>query len=191
MRNPFTAASVSIAAVVTAIFAVRPASAADVDIYGRTVPDSQGSPTIVVFANHATEKAVQNTLPDLSARLCSESPLVIVHIDLRGLPHLFQGFAENDIRSQFKKGVSQFKAGCRQRGLVPSAAPESRLFFVEDVDGAPHAALGLPKDFRQALAIAYDSDGRDVVRGAFPQNAPAIEDALRGDSNGKEQPGGG
>src|SRR4051812_45690044 len=161
-----------LAAVLTA--ALSPSSS---DIFGRPVPDASRRPTIVLYANRPTEDAVLKPLADLSARFSELDPLVIVRIDLRGLPSLFRGFADRNMRSAFVAGLERYREECRQLGREPNPAPERSLYFVPDPDGHSSQAAGLPKGFHEALAIVLDKNGHEVLRAPFPRDEQRIEQA--------------
>jgi hypothetical protein len=175
---------VTIAAALVALL-VAGVAQAETDIFGRSVPDTRGRITIIVYANHDTGESVQNPLADLSAQLWNYQPLVIVRVDLRDLPEFFRGFAASEMKKRFQAGLARYETDCQQMGVVPAAGPADRLYFVSEPDGHSHELEGLPKGFKQALAVAYAPDGTEIARAPFPEGASAIEDAVR---NSQEVP---
>ena len=156
------------------------ASASQADIFGRPVPHADGRPTVVVFTNRSTQESVQNPLPDLLAQQTRSLPLVIVHVDLRGVPGFVHGFAYDRLRKRWGRGLDRYRQQVRASGREPAKDPENSLYFVADADGAPEKAVGLPKDFMTPLVIASDAQGRELVRVPFPQGAASLDAALTG-----------
>jgi hypothetical protein len=177
MRRVAQLASVVVLAALSSGGAVAPGER---DVYGRPVPQEPGRPAIVLYANRSSETAVGESLASLSARLADVAPLVLVRVDLRGLPWFFRGFADHDMRDRFKGGLRRFYEYCAKMGITPPPHADSRLFFIADPAGNAHAAVGLPKGFHQAIAIAYGPDGRELARVPFPQEASVLEARIRG-----------
>jgi hypothetical protein len=161
------------------------------ELFGRPLPALLGRPAVVVYANQATQKEkLTEHLTDLSFRLRDVRPVVLVRVDLRGLPKLFTGFALSTMRSQYFKGIRRYAALCRASHLAaPSLAEAEASFFMSyDPAGAPHRALGLPSGFRSALAIAYDAQGREIARVRFPEEADVLERAVRASAGTTKSP---
>ncbi len=151
------------------------------ELFGRSLPTLTGRPAIVLYANQATQKMISAPMTELSFRLRDLHPVTLVRVDLSGLPKLFTGFALSTMRSEYAKGERRYNELCRQAGIAtPSQAEAEASFFMSyDPVGSPHRALGLSHNFRQAIAIAYDAEGRQIAQVRFPEEADRLEAAIR------------
>jgi hypothetical protein len=168
-----------VAVVVLLLAAAAQAKGGEVDILGRQVPVPGGRPSIIVYANRATGDPIQLALADVSARLADVKPLVVVRVDLRDLPGIFKGYASSRIRTRYEDGLKLYGTECRRLGCGPDPHPQDSLFFVSDPDGQSHQSVGLPSGFHEALAVAYDASGREILRVPFPSGASQLESAVR------------
>lgn len=162
------------------LLAAGPVAPGEQDIFKRPIPTEQARPTVVVYANHQTQDAVTDPLADFAVQVNDIHPLILVRIDLRGLPGFLQGFAFENMRSRFVNGLKRYWTETQKHGGVPHPQPENSLFFIEDREGLAHQAAGLGEGFQEALAIIYDAHGQEIARGAFPREAGRLEEALRG-----------
>lgn len=155
------------------------ATSGDRDILGRPVPMSAGRPTIVVYANRATGDPIQKALADVSVRLAEIRPVVVVRVDLRDLPGLFKGFAASRIKTRYTDGIKLYESECQRLGVAANPHPQDSLFFVSDENGQPHQTVGLAPGFHEAVAVAYDAEGQELIRVPFPKGADLIERSVR------------
>ncbi|MCY1078485.1 hypothetical protein [Archangium lansingense] len=161
------------------LFGALPAHASELeDVFGREVPLGQGRPAVVLYANRDTRDVLREHAMRFAYDLRRQHPIVVVRVDLRGIPGFFKGAASREIRKIHNDSLDKVRALFLSQGQQPPADLEESLFMVADTNGAPHSALGLEKGFRQVLVQALSPRGRELVRGPFPQAASAINRAL-------------
>jgi len=160
-----------------------PAQAAELkDVFDREVPLGEGRPAVVLYANRDTREVLREHAYQFAYALRQERPIVVIHVDLRDVPGLFRGAARKEIRKSHTESLELMRKLFRQQGEQPPADLEDSLFMVADKDGAPHRALGLKKNFREALAQAVSPSGRELARAPFPNSANVISRAIEGAS---------
>jgi hypothetical protein len=156
-----------------------PARAAErEDVFGREIPLGQGRPAVVLYANRDTRDVLRENALRFAYELRHEHPIVVVHVDLRGIPSFFMGAASREIRKIHHDSLERIRQLFRDQGQLPPADLEDSLYMVADSNGEPHRALGLEKGFRQVLVQAVSASGHELARGPFPQAAKAIGEAL-------------
>lgn len=167
-------------AIALALALASPATAgAVIDILDRPVPFADGRPQLVLYANRESRDSVNEPMGSFTFALRDLNPVVIVRVDLRGIPSIFEGFARSAMRGSFEAGLDRFRRQCVEHGLAVPSNLGDGLYFVADSYGEAHGAAGLEAGFPEALAIAYDGEGRELARGFFPRSAAALEQALR------------
>ncbi|WP_257450352.1 hypothetical protein [Archangium lipolyticum] len=153
-------------------------ASAAADVFGREIPLGQGRPAVVLYANRDTRDVLRENALRFAYELRRENPIVVVHVDLRGIPGFFMGAASREIRKIHHDSLERIRQLFRDQGQQPPADLEDSLYMVADSNGAPHRALGLEKGFRQVLVQAVSPSGRELARGPFPQAAKAIGQAI-------------
>jgi hypothetical protein len=148
------------------------------DVFGRPVPLGQGRPAVVLYANRDTRGVLYEHAVRFAYELRHERPIMVVHVDLRGIPGFFLGAASRELRRIHRESVTRARELFRAQGQQPPADLEDSLFLVADSNGEPHRALGLEKDFHQVLVLAMSPSGRELARGPFPQASGTIGEAL-------------
>lgn len=165
------------------LFGALPARASVLeDVFGREVPLGQGRPTVVLYANRDSRDVLREHALRFAYELRHQRPIVVVRVDLRGVPGLFKGAANREIRKIHNDSLGKVRELFHARGQQPPADLEESLFMVADSSGAPHSALGLEKGFRQVFVQAVSPRGHELARGRFPEAAGAISRALTGPS---------
>lgn len=161
------------------LLGARPALAAGLeDVFGRPVPLGQGRPAVVLYANRDTRHVLHEHAVRFAFELRDERPIMVVHVDLRGVPGFFMGAASRELRRIHKQSLEQARELFRAQGQQPPADLEDSLYLVADSNGEPHRALGLEKDFHQVLVQAMSPSGRELARGPFPQASSTIGQVL-------------
>jgi hypothetical protein len=161
------------------LFGALPAHASELeDVFGREVPLGQGRPTVVLYANRDTREVLREHALRFAYDLRRQRPIVVVRVDLRGIPGFFKGAANREIRKIHNDSLHKVRELFLSQGQQPPADLEQSLFMVADSNGAPHSALGLEKGFRQVLVQALGPRGRELARGPFPEASGAIHRAL-------------
>lgn len=156
---------------------------ADVDVFGRPLSlIESGRPQIVLYTSRATKQSASGAMTDFAYSVRALNPVVVVRVDLRGIPGVFQGIANRSMRTSFDEGLARYR-----RNYVGSTETlpehcERGLWFVGDKDGSSHTEIGLKNGFTEALAVVYGQDGRELARGGFPREVARLEDALRATS---------
>ena len=149
------------------------------DVLGRPVPIGDGRPTLVFYTNRDTQAALHDTAFPFTFQLRREKPLVVVRFDLSDVPSLLRGAAKGEIRKAERDSVAAMARLFRQHGLTPPPRLADSLYMVADSDGQPRRAVGLQKHFRQPFAQALDTDGHELAKGPFPQDASRLAHAIR------------
>ena len=161
------------------LFSALPAHASGLeDVFGREVPLGQGRPAVVLYANRDTRDVLRQHALRFAYELRRQHPIVVVRVDLRGIPGFFKGAASREIRKIHNASLDKVRELYLSQGQQPPADLEQSLFMVADSNGAPHSALGMEKGFHQVLVQAVGPRGRELARGPFPQSAGAISRAL-------------
>lgn len=155
------------------------ASAVEVDAFDRRVPTDTGRPKVVLLTNDGSAPTVAEPMPRLMFALRELNPIVVVDVDLRGVPRLVRPIARAKIRSKHKAGLEAFRRECAAHGAPEPPDIEGSLFFVPDWKGTAHQAAGLGKGFETSVVVMYDARGREITRGAFPADAERLEQAMR------------
>ncbi len=149
------------------------------DIFDRPItPLVAGRPRLVLFANRDTRDGTSDPANQLSVRLHQVPYVTVVRVDLRGIPSLFEGVARTKIQRAHDESIQRSRTLYESQGITPPIDLPSRLLFIGDSNGDSHRAQGLKKGFSPALAIVEDAEGREVVRGLFPDELDKIEAAL-------------
>ncbi|PTL80875.1 hypothetical protein [Vitiosangium sp. GDMCC 1.1324] len=148
------------------------------DVFGREVPLGQGRPALVLYGNRDTRGVLREHAMQFAYELRREHPIVVVHVDLRGIPGFFMGAATRELRRIHAESLDKVRELFRSQGQDPPADLEDSLYMVADSNGAPHRALGLDKGFQQVLVQAMSATGRELARGPFPQATDTIRRAL-------------
>jgi len=149
------------------------------DIFGRSVPEGRGQVVLVLYANRQTQDACDDPMNDLTFNLRDIDILVLIRIDLRGIPSIFEGIAKRIMRSAYVDGLEKYRKKFRDAKLEPPKDDDKGLFFIADSYGKPHQAAGLASGFKEAMMVAYDPAGREIARMKFPQQLSEIEAAIR------------
>ncbi|WNG57655.1 hypothetical protein F0U59_25010 [Archangium gephyra] len=161
------------------LFSALPAHASGLeDVFGREVPLGQGRPAVVLYANRDTRDVLREHALRFAYDLRRQHPIVVVRVDLRGIPGFFKGAASREIRKIHNDSLTRVRELFLAQGQQPPADLEQSLYMVADTTGAPHSALGLEKGFRQVLVQALGPRGRELARGPFPEAAGAISRAI-------------
>jgi hypothetical protein len=161
------------------LFGALPAHASELeDVFGRDVPLGQGRPAVVLYANRDTRDVLREHALRFAYDLRRQHPIMVVRVDLRGIPGFFKGAASREIRKIHHDTLEKVRAMFLSQGQQPPTDLEHSLYMVADTTGAPHSALGLEKGFRQVLVQALGPRGRELARGPFPEAAGAISRAL-------------
>jgi hypothetical protein len=155
--------------------------AAELDIFDHPVAAQLGGdrPVLVLYANRETREATGKPAAEMALRLHDLPYVTLVRVDLRGIPSLFEGFALRNMRSAYQENIERSRRLYREAGYPPPAALGHNLVFVGDSKGTAHAAVGLGKDFPEALAIVLDPKGKEILRAAFPRDLRRVEQTLR------------
>lgn len=155
------------------------AGAAETDIFDRPVPEAHGHPVLVLYTNRTTKEAASAPMTELSVQLRAYEPIVLVRVDLRGVPSLFEGFARRAMKKSYEEGLSRYRQRCKELGIAPPKNDDQGLYFIADSHGKAHQAVGLASGFDEALAVVLDPSGKEILRVPFPRGAADIEPALR------------
>lgn len=149
------------------------------DVFGRPVPMGEGRPTLVFFSNEGTREVMQKHVYDLSWQLADEEPVVVVHVDLRGVPGMFKGVARREVRKAHRESVEIMERHLRKHGIEfePGQVHDS-LYMVPDFAGAAHASHGLRKGFRTVFAQVHDQAGELLTTARFPDQAAKLTHAV-------------
>lgn len=148
------------------------------DVFGREVPLGRGRPAVVLYANRDTRDVLREHAMRFAYELRHEHPIVVVHVDLRGIPGFFMGRASREIRKIHQESLDRVRALFQSQGQQPPADLEQSLYMVADSNGEPHRALGLEKGFHQVLVQAMSPKGGELARGPFPQATGTIRRAI-------------
>jgi hypothetical protein len=148
------------------------------DVFGRQVPAGAG-PVIEIFANRETRDVIRDEATQLAWDARGAEPLVLVRIDLAGVPRLFRGMAQSEIRDSHARSLRRFRQLAAEQGEVPPEGMDRRLFFVADFEGRAHRQAGLREGFRTPLVRVLGPDGEELARGTLPGDADRILEALR------------
>ena len=151
---------------------------ADTDILGRTVPENDGRPTVVLYVNRDSRKKLKREAFDLVWALREQQPKVVVRVDLSDVPGFLHGLAKGQVRDAWKDSLRDMAAVFRSHGEAPESPLDRSLFMVADDDGQPHRAIGLRKKFREPWAQVLDGDGHPVGQGPFPAASAELQAAL-------------
>lgn len=166
-------------ALVAALFAGPVMAEQPRDVFGRPVPMGEGRPTLVFFSNEGTREVMQKHVYDLSWQLRDEEPVVVVHVDLRGVPGMFKGTARREVRKAHRESVEIMERYMRQQGMEPEPGQVHRsLYMIPDFAGAAHASHGLRKGFRTVFAQAHDRTGELLTTARFPDQAARLTQAV-------------
>lgn len=138
----------------------------------------RNTPKLILYTNQNTRDAVAQPA-DLVANHLKEIPFVlVVHVDLRGVPGFLLGFARHLMQSNQSDGNAKYIELSRAAGLAPADGAD-RVHVVMEADGAAHEGVGLAKGFTHALAVVLDKAGHEILRTPFPDGSAAVEQALR------------
>lgn len=176
--RPATLRRAAIVAVLVTLSSLT-ARAADLDVFERPVPFGAGRPTVLLLANRDCAAAVGGPLARMSFDLRDLDLVVIVRVDLRGIPSLLHGFARSNMRGRQQAGIERFKQECAANHVPAPDDIGGGLYFVAEPDGEAHRRAGLARGFPTGFAIVYDGEGHEVARGPFPQEAQTLAKALR------------
>lgn len=155
------------------------ASAATYDVFGRQVPVGQGRPTLIFYSNAETRDALAEQVYAMSYELREQNPIVVVRVDLRGVPSLFKGMAQREVKKAHEESVAVMEQYFRDQGAEPTPGlVHSSLFMVPDYGGGPHKARGLEQGFQSVLAEVRDSSGAFVTSGTFPDGRNRLSRAV-------------
>lgn len=162
------------------------ASAATYDILGREVPVGEGRPTLVFYSNAETRDILAEHVYALSYELREQNPIVVVRVDLRGVPSLFKGMAQREVKKAHKESVEVMEQYFRDQGTEPTPGlVNSSLFMVPDYGGGPHQSRGLQQGFRSVFAEVRNGDGGLVTSATFPEGKNRITRAVETGSAGQ------
>ncbi|QRK06322.1 hypothetical protein JQX13_40470 [Archangium violaceum] len=161
------------------LFGAFPAHASGLeDVFGREVPLGQGRPAVVLYANRDTRQVLREHAMRFAYELRHENPIVVVHVDLRGIPGFFMGAASREIRKIHRDSLDKVRQLFLEQGQQPPDDLEASFYMVADSSGEPHSALGLVKGFQQVLIQAMSPSGLELARGPFPQASETIRQVL-------------
>lgn len=159
------------------------ASASTTDILGREVPVGDGRPMLVFYSNAETRDALSASVYEMSYELRDQNPIVVVRVDLRGVPSLFHGIAHGEVRKAHKESVEVMEQYFRDHGTEPTPGlVNASLFMVPDYGGAPHQARGLEKGFHEMVAEVRDGNGAFITSARFPQGKQKLSKAVEAES---------
>lgn len=162
-----------------ALLSALPARASTLkDVFGREVPLGQGRPAVVFYANLDTRETLREHAFQFVLSLREQRPIIVIRVDLRGIPGLFEGLARREMRKSHHASLAAMRTLFTREDEEPPADLEDSLFMVADSDGAPHRALGLNKGFSETLALALSPSGGELARAPFPSAADTIRRAL-------------
>lgn len=154
-------------------------SAATYDILGREVPVGEGRPTLIFYSNAETRDILAKDVYELSYELREQNPIVVVRVDLRGVPSLFKGMAQREVKKAHKESVEVMEQYFRDQGTEPTPGlVNSSLFMVPDYGGAPHQSRGLQQGFGSVYAEVRDSNGSLLTSGTFPEGKARLTRAV-------------
>ena len=153
------------------------------DIFGRQVPVGDGRPALVFYTNEDTRDVLQEHAFALSYDLREKEPIVVVHVDLRGVPGMFKGVARREVRKAHKESVAFMEKYFRDRGIEPPAGSiNESLYMVPNYGGQKHKERGLRKGFKSVVAEVRSPEGELVTTGRFPQEKSRLSRAVEADA---------
>lgn len=138
----------------------------------------RNQPKLILYASQATGDAISDPATLISKRLKDIPYVLVIKIDLRGVPKFLLGFARKLMQNSQSDGNEKYDELARAAGLKTSDA-QDRVHVVMEADGAAHQLMGMAQGFKQAMAVVLDAAGREIVRTPFPAGADAVEKALR------------
>lgn len=170
------------ATLAAALFAL-PAFAAQAprDAFGRSVPIGEGRPALVFYSNEDTREVMEQHAFAMSYELREEKPIVVVRVDLRGVPGMFKGMARKEVRKAHRESVAAMEQVFRDNGMEPPTKEiDQSLYMVPDFGGRIHSKHGLREGFQTVFAEVRAPDGDVVTTGRFPDEVSRISDAVQG-----------
>lgn len=155
------------------------ASAATYDIFGREVPVGEGRPTLIFYSNAETRDILAEHVYELSYELRDKNPIVVVRVDLRGVPGLFKGMAQREVKKAHQESVEVMEQYFREQGTEPTPGlVNASLFMIPDYGGKPHRSRGLEQGFGSVFAEVRDGAGELVTSGTFPEGKNRLAQAV-------------
>lgn len=167
--------------VIAAFLSIAPglARATTTDVFGREVPVGEGRPALIFYSNDETRDALAKDAYALSFDVRDTEPIVIIRVDLRGVPSLFRGLALKEVRKVHDETVALMKRYYASRGAsAPEGLVERSLYLVPDYSGGPHQARGLRQGFDTVIAEVRDGSGALVTTGRFPEDKARLARAI-------------
>jgi hypothetical protein len=143
-------------------------------------------PKLILYASQGTGNSINDPATMMSRRLKDIPYVLVIKIDLRGVPKFLMGFARKLMQNSQSDGNEKYDELARAAGLK-SADATDRVHVVMEEDGAAHQLMGMAQGFKQAMAVVLDAAGREMLRTPFPAGADAVEKAIR-EAAQKEQP---
>ena len=149
------------------------------DVMGRAVPVGSGRPALVFYTNQNTRETLQKHAFEQVFQLRDLRPIVVVHVDLRDVPGMFQGVAKKEVKKAHRESIQEMVRIFEKNGIeVPRDLLDDSLFMIPEPGGEANEARGLGEGEKRVIAEAVDSDGDVVASGTYPAAAPKLSKAL-------------
>lgn len=156
------------------------------DVFGRSVPVGAGRPALVLLSNEETRSILVRHAFALAFDLRELDPVVVVRVDLRGVPGLFKNMAKGEVKKAHRESVELMERYSRTHGVeLPTELVDNSLYMVPDYDGAPHRSHKLQEGFRSIVAEVRDVSGAVVAEGRFPEDSARLARALEAAGDGR------
>ena len=125
------------------------------------VPDSQGTPTLLVFVGYQTATKIEGVVSGIRRILPDPEKLSIINVvDLNNVPRLMQGAAKKIIKASYDQAAKQIPEGYD---------PATQLILLTDWKGKIGKAYGV-RDVNEDLALVMiDENGRISNRYQGPE----------------------